>query len=85
MNPYTYSQPVEFDDGDLALDRSSLSIMSLLTPGTRTHTVLPGETVHSIAFKYYGDSGRWADICDVNSIYDPWTELEAGKVIYIPV
>lgn len=48
------------------------------------HTVKPGETIQGIAFKYYGDSGKWGDIADVNNIYFPFEELDEGQQIVIP-
>jgi nucleoid-associated protein YgaU len=48
------------------------------------HTLLEGETLQSVAFRYYGDSGLWADIADANNIIDPFTEVYRGKQLIIP-
>ena len=82
-DPYSTGVVVKFDDGDISMERSAVH-PAAVTSYRNTHTVLEGETIQSIAFKYYGDSGRWMDICDVNSIYDPFEELKPGMEIYIP-
>lgn len=82
-DPYSNSIVVDFEDGDISLDRVPLSISDVPNPRI-VHTILEGETLQNIAFKYYGDSGRWTDIADINSIYDAFEDLEAGNVLYIP-
>lgn len=82
-DPYKNSIVVDFADGDISLDRIPLSI-SDVTDLQIIHTIVEGETLQNIAFKYYGDSGRWTDIADINSIYDAFEDLEAGNVLYIP-
>lgn len=52
--------------------------------GTLFHTVKEGETIQSIAFKYYGDSGLWGRIADANGIFNPFTELTEDTQIIIP-
>lgn len=81
-NPYKNSVVIDCQDGDILLERQSYSVSS--GNNVKVHTVLEGETIQSIAFKYYGDSGRWMDIADVNSIYNPFTDLEEGMELYIP-
>lgn len=74
---------VQFDDGDIILERHSMA----LNPGQNfraEHTVLEGETLASIANQYYGDSGYWVMIADVNSIYEPLNDLKPGMLLLIP-
>jgi hypothetical protein len=54
-------------------------------PGTqsRTHTVVAGETLSSIAGTEYGDTGQWRPIAAKNNISDP-TALRAGTTLQIP-
>lgn len=73
---------VDFGDGEYGLDRSDLS--GSLSMSDIRHTVLEGETLQSISFKYYGSSGRWGDIATFNGIIDPF-DLEKGTVLVIPV
>lgn len=37
-----------------------------LTPGRFLHTVLEGDRLDLLAFKYYGDATKWWQICDAN-------------------
>lgn len=48
------------------------------------HTVLPGETLQSIAVKYYGDSGKWYYIAERNQILNPFKEVTDGMLLIIP-
>lgn len=80
-NPYSNSYVIDYGDGDVSLERRPSNID--LSNAT-THTVLEGETLHSIAFKYYGDSGYWTVIAEANSIFFPLRELQPGDQIYIP-
>lgn len=82
-DPYSGGITVDLGDGDIQVERAAAQ-PSLLQSYQAIHTVLEGETIQSIAFKYYGDSGYWMNICDVNSIYNPLTELKPGMEIYIP-
>lgn len=82
-DPYAKAVLVDLEDGDISLDRIPLDISSMGKPRA-IHTILEGETLQNIAFKYYGDSGKWMEIADVNSIYDAFEDLEAGNILYIP-
>lgn len=79
-NPYSDSVVILFDNNDIILERQTLKkIKDVLV-----HTVKEGETIQSIAFQYYGDSGYWVYICDLNHIFNPFVELKEGMEIYIP-
>lgn len=82
-DPYSNSVIIDFDNGDIQVERIPLQPKNYESHQT-IHTVLEGETIQSIAFKYYGDSGYWMNICDVNSIYNPITELVPGMELFIP-
>jgi DNA repair exonuclease SbcCD ATPase subunit len=51
----------------------------------RTHTVASGETLSTIAKRYYGSASRWTEILEANksTLRDP-TALRAGMKIKIP-
>lgn len=83
-SPYNTQEAIaiDFGDGEYLLDR--LDISESLTPSGINHTVLEGETLQSISFKYYRNSGRWGDIATFNGIVDPFS-IEKGIVLAIPV
>lgn len=82
-DPYSQGITIDLGDGDIQVERVSAQ-PNMLTNFRTVHTVMEGETIQSIAFQYYGDSGYWMNICDVNSIYNPLTELKPGMELYIP-
>jgi LysM repeat protein len=56
-----------------------------IPPGARTHTVAQGETLGSIAAKYYKNKGRWKDIQNANFYpTDAVPKLKLGQELYIP-
>lgn len=56
-----------------------------IPPGTRTHVVQPGETMASIARKYYKNSERWRDIQDANFYSTSGTpKIKVGQTLIIP-
>lgn len=75
------SYQVNYSDGEYSVERVDTS--TTLTDSGTQHTVLEGETLQNIAFKYYGDSGRWGDIATFNGIVDPFN-IEAEQVLSIP-
>lgn len=80
-NPYKDAYIIDYKDGDVSLERIPYTV---LNSNLTVHTVLPGETIQSIAYKYYGDSGLWYRIADINSIYNPFVEIQEGVQLYIP-
>lgn len=82
VNPYTDAYLIDYQDGDVSLERRPYK----QTPSSEliTHTVLEGETIQSIAFQYYGDSGYWGIIADINNVYFPFDDVTAGKELIIP-
>jgi nucleoid-associated protein YgaU len=56
-----------------------------IPPGARTHTVQPGETLGSIAAKYYKNKGRWKDIQDANFYsLEGTAKIKPGQSLIIP-
>lgn len=84
VDPYDGGNLIKFDDGsgDIIIEREAY-VMPSLTPSA-VHTVMEGDTLQSIAFQYYGDSGNWVAIADINNIGFQYRELEEGMQIVIP-
>lgn len=82
-SPYNIhdSYILEYNDSESSLERSDIS-ESLNSSGV-VHTVLEGETLQNISFKYYGTSGRWGDIASLNNLIDPF-DIEKGDTLLIP-
>lgn len=49
----------------------------------RTHTVVAGDTLASVAYGAYGKADRWRLIAEANEIDDP-TRLRTGRSLLIP-
>lgn len=49
----------------------------------RTHTVVEGDTLASIAFKEYQDPNKWRALAEANKIDDPM-RLKEGTVLIVP-
>ncbi|MGW0436458.1 CIS tube protein [Micromonospora sp. NPDC003197] len=47
------------------------------------HTVVAGDTLHSVAYRAYGRSGLWREIADANDIDDPM-RLRPGTTLLVP-
>jgi len=52
-------------------------------PGRRTHTVVAGDTLHSIAQREYGKPALWRGLANVNGIDDP-LRVAIGSSLLIP-
>jgi nucleoid-associated protein YgaU len=68
-----------------ASDSEGASEDEVLSPASgRTYTVQKGDTLSSIARKFYGDQKRWKDIYSANkSLADP-NKLAVGTRLVIP-
>lgn len=73
---------LKYPDGEYSLER--IDKTHLLKASDVTHVVIEGETLQSIAHKYYGDSGRWGDIASINEIIDPF-DITSGMNLIIPL
>lgn len=81
--PYTDAFIIEYPNGDKTLERNPSNYPSSIN--IRTHTVLPGETIANIAFKYYGDSSYWMYIADFNGLFNPLLDIGPGDILKIPL
>lgn len=75
----------------LAVDAGGRELYDLRDPLPRTQyadaqpiQLQQGDTLHQIAFEYYGDARLWWAIADYNGIFDVTTELAKGKMIVVP-
>lgn len=60
-------------------------IQKPIPAGSRTHVVQPGETLASIAAKYYKSKGRWKDIQDANFYaLEGTAKIKPGMTLIIP-
>lgn len=53
-------------------------------PGSRSHTVLAGDTLASIAFDEYGSAAYWRKIADANAVIDDPMRLLPGTSLLVP-
>ena len=52
-------------------------------PGVQAHTLIEGETLHTVAWAQYGNPGYWRSIAEFNGIDDP-TRVPSGTRLLIP-
>lgn len=81
-SPYDQAYAVVYEEGDYSLETQP----PLVPASTKDiqHTVKDGETLQSIAFRYYKDSGKWYLIAEANRIVNPLTDPKPGTLIRIP-
>lgn len=61
------------------------AVQKAIPPGARTHTVQAGETLSTIAQKYYKNKTRWKDIQDANfNSLDGTVKIKPGMTLIIP-
>lgn len=85
VSPYDSSLFINTPNGEMILseyqmyadpDDPSITIKA-------EHIVKEGETLQSIAYQYYGDSGYWTRILSYNRIINPFN-LEPYTRLFIP-
>ncbi len=60
-------------------------IQKAIPPGARTYTVQPGETLSTIAQKFYKNKARWKDIQDANfNALEGTVKIKPGMTLIIP-
>src|SRR5436190_3475898 len=58
---------------------------ALAAPSARRHVVQEGETLFSLAKRYYNDSGKFVELYQVNrGVLKTPEELPAGTVLIVP-
>ena len=74
---------VEFYEGDVAFYRTPIKYNGSVND--KYHVVSDGETLHSIALKYYGSQYPWFILADANvSVIEDIFELVVGTTLLIP-
>lgn len=81
-SPYDNATATTYPNGDVTVDPPLRIIPKRTTD--KLHTLLEGETLQNIAFRYYGDSGLWYIIADANYILNPFEDLVPGQILRIP-
>lgn len=85
-SPYTNSILISNLDGETLLgpyDQNDVGTQGYV-PIQATHILKDGETLQSIAHRYYGDSGLWYRIVAFNNIIDPFS-IQPYTKLFIPV
>jgi hypothetical protein len=86
---HTFTSAVLDDEGRLLLtEREPFRFRSL--PDTRQHVVKEGDTLFSLAGRYFASlprpAGLWWVIADFqpDPVHDPTIDLEPGRILFIP-
>ena len=80
--PYSKAKVLVYDNGEASLEYPQPRV--LINSSDTIHTVKDGENIHSIAYQYYKDSGKWYIIAEANHISNPFREINPGTKLIIP-
>ena len=78
-----YATCVIYVDGDQEFVGTRQRIDSSPMPDDVFHTVVEGDRIDLIGYRYLGRAELWWVVCDYNDIFFP-LELEVGMVLRIP-
>lgn len=80
---YEVGYVVSYTEGDVSLQRTPIPFYG--TVGNKYHVVSDGDSLQSLAQKYYGDQFQWYIIADANPtlVDDPFS-LEVNTTLLIP-
>lgn len=78
---YVGGNIIKYPEGDISLQRRKVPYS--ISQDDQFHTVVDGENLTDIAFRYYGDPIQWFNIADVNNIFNPF-DLVVGSNLVIP-
>jgi len=78
-----YAACVLYVDGDQEFIGDRQRIDTTPRPDDVFHTVVEGDRIDLIAYRYLGRADLWWVICDYNDIFFP-LELRVGMVLRIP-
>lgn len=84
-NPYNKGFVITYAEGDRSLQRNKIKYLP--TQSDISHTVVEGNNLPNLAFKYYGNSKEWWAIADANDIGDQLInpfDLPVGLKLIIP-
>ena len=82
---YSAGYALKYSNGDYSLERPIP--IPIYSDSDQIHTVMDGETLQSLAYRYYGDSGFWYQIAEANQIVNPISneEFYIGRRLIIPL
>ena len=80
--PYQDGYILQYKNGESSLETDIPG--TFISPEDKTHIVKDGENLHSIAYQYYRDSGKWYIIASANHIFNPFREIVSGTKLIIP-
>lgn len=80
---YNRSTYIEFDGGEILIERVPYNSDNFGDSGNILHTLIQDENLTRLAHKYYGEPLYWYIIADANNIINPF-ELEVGQILLIP-
>lgn len=78
-----YAACVLYVDGDQEFIGTRQQIDTLPRPDDVFHTVVEGDRIDLIAYRYLGRAELWWVICDYNDIFFP-LEFVVGMVLRVP-
>ncbi len=78
-----YAACVLYVDGDQEFIGARQRIDTTPRPDDVFHTVVGGDRIDLLAYRYLGRADLWWVICDYNDVFFP-LELEVGAVLRIP-
>lgn len=82
---YSAGYAIKYSNGDYSLEKPIPVVQ--FSDSDKVHVVMDGETLQSIAYRYFGDSGYWYVIAETNQIINPFSDKEfyIGKRLIIPL
>lgn len=80
--PYQDGYILVYENGESSLETSIPNMV--ISSKDKIHIVKDGENLHSIAYQYYRDSGKWYIIASANHIFNPFREIDSGTKLIIP-
>lgn len=85
MSPYDNSILLSLPSGEVITSPYNQSDLNNQASANikDTHIVKEGETLQSIAYQYYGDSGHWHRLVAFNHIINPF-DLKPYTKLFIP-
>lgn len=78
---YTNAYIINYPEGDKSLQRRR--IIHKQDIEDKSHIIKDGDTLSSLAYRYYRDPLKWFLIADINNLDNPFL-LEVGISIIIP-
>lgn len=84
MGPYDNASEIYFPNGDVLLENeSNYSRINSNYLLNSDYVIQEGDTLQSIAYSIYGDSGFWWIIAETNNILNPFEELVVGNTLTV--